>query len=250
MTAFKISCEQVGCRYTIRQGHRRPIYHDALTKVTFSLSSGERLGVLGVNGAGKSTLLKIMAGLLFPTSGRVRYEGTPNCALLGLRSSWFPELSGRENAVLSCLLSGLRRREAEAKLQEIAQFADLGEWFEQPMRTYSSGMSTRLGLAVALQVRPDVLLLDEALNAGDALFQKKAAAAIKGQMESAQSVVLVSHSTKSIRSFCTRAIWLEDGQLKAEGSVEELLGEYDDWVRTSAAREIRAPQARVPSGEV
>lgn len=243
MNGFEIVCENVGCRYTIRQGHQRSIYHDALTNVSFSLSAGERLGVLGVNGAGKSTLLKIMAGLLSPTSGRLRRQGSPSCALLGLHSSWFPELSGRENAILSCLLSGLRRREAESRLPEIAEFADLGGWLEQPVRTYSAGMSARLGLAVALQVRPDVLLLDEALNAGDALFQKKAAEAVKDQMESARSVILVSHSTKVINTFCTRAIWLEDGCLKIDGPVGEVISDYDEWVRLSSTRAIKAPQA-------
>ncbi len=231
MKNFKIICQNIGCRYTIRQGHRRAVYYHAIKNVSFTLSQGERLGVIGVNGAGKSTLLQMVAGLLYPSSGRIIREGRPRCNLLTLANSWYPDLSGRENAVLTCLLSGLRRHEAEARLTEIIDFSELGDWIDQPVRTYSSGMTARLGISVALQTRPDVLLLDETLSVGDAGFRTKAANAIRAKMEEVRAVVLVSHDAGAVSSICDRVLWLDNGLLKADGPTEEILADYQAWVR-------------------
>ena len=223
---FKINCERVGFRYTIRQGHLRAAHHDALLEVSFSLSEGERLGVIGSNGAGKSTLLRLMAGVLHPTSGRIWSEGKPSCALLSLANSWYPDLSGYDNAILACLMGGFRRQEAERLWPAIAEFSELGDWLERPIRTYSSGMAARLALATALQARPNILLLDETLSVGDARFQKKATEAIREVVRQSQSVVLVSHQPAALTSICTRAIWLENGRVKADGPVDEIMKAY------------------------
>lgn len=227
MTAgFKIHCEQVGFRYTIRQGHSRATYHDALSQVSFSLSEGERLGIIGINGAGKSTLLRLLAGVLYPTSGRIRKDGRPSCSLLSLANSWYPDLSGYDNAILACLMGGFRRVEAEKIWPAIAEFSELGPWLERPVRTYSSGMSARLALATALQIRPNVLLLDETLSVGDAHFQQKATAAVREVVKQSQSVVLVSHHAAALASICTRVIWLENGGVKADGPVDVIMKNY------------------------
>lgn len=226
MSGFKIHCENIGCRYVIRQGHRRSTYHDALAGVTFTLAEGERLGLVGVNGAGKSTLLRILAGVLYPTSGRHLREGNPTTSLLSLANQWYPELSGRENAILACLMAGLRRRDAEERYAAIAEFSELGEWLDRPVRTYSTGMSARLGLASALQIKPDVLMLDETLGVGDAGFMEKATRAVLDTIQMSRSVVLVSHDNASIAALCTRVLWLERGQIRADGPAEEVVAAY------------------------
>ncbi len=239
MSRFRIYCENVSCRYTIRQGHGASSHHDALKDLTFNMAAGERIGVLGVNGAGKSSLLRVMAGILFPTSGRIIMEGSPNRSLLSLANQLYPDLSGRENAILACLMGGLRRREAEQKLEAISEFAELGEWLDRPIRTYSTGMSSRLSLAAALQIHPDVLLLDETLSVGDATFQKKAQTAIMDMMKEAQSVVLVTHDAGSINMICDRVLWLEKGSLKMDGPTKDILPAYQAWT----ADHIEANQA-------
>lgn len=229
MSGIGISCENVGCRYTIRQGHARSTFHEALTDISFTLDEGERLGLVGVNGAGKSTLLRLLAGVLSPTSGRIRRIGKPRCALLSLANQWYPDLTGRQNAILACLMGGFRRKEAEKLWPAIAEFSELGDWLERPIRTYSTGMAARLSLATALQARPDVLLLDETLSVGDASFQKKATAAVLNVVSSSKSVVLVSHDLAALTNICTRILWLEDGRLKRQGQAGEILEAYRVW---------------------
>lgn len=227
MTAgFKIHCEQVGFRYTIRQGHSRATYHDALSQVSFTLSEGERLGIIGINGAGKSTLLRLLAGVLYPTAGRIWKDGQPSCSLLSLSNNWYPDLSGYDNAILACLMGGFRRAEAEKIWPAIAEFSELGPWLERPVRTYSSGMSARLAMATALQIQPNVLLLDETLSVGDTHFQQKATAAVREVVQRSQSVVLVSHHAAALTSICTRVIWLENGGVKADGPVDVIMKSY------------------------
>lgn len=223
---FKVSCERLGFRYTIRQGHARSTYHDALADVSFSLTKGERLGVIGNNGAGKTTLLRLLAGVLSPTSGRIAKEGRPSRALLSLANQWYPDLSGHDNAILACLMGGLRRWEAEERWPSIAEFSELGPWLERPIRTYSAGMSARLALATAIQVKPSILLLDETLSVGDTRFQQKAAAAVQEIVRQSQSVVLVSHQPEALATICTRVIWLESGRVKADGPVDEIMPVY------------------------
>ncbi len=230
MSAFKLECENLSCRFSIRQGHRKSDHHFALKNINFAMGEGERIGFIGSNGAGKSTLLKILAKLMYPTSGRLNISGRPKMALVNLSSGMFPTLNGRENAMLTCMMSGLRRREAAEKIEAIIDFSELEEWIDRPVMTYSSGMAARLGMAVALQVRPDLLFLDEIMGVGDARFQKKSNAAFMEMVGQAQSVGLVSHDLNAIRTICERVVWLDGGHVRADGPAAQILAAYQNWV--------------------
>ncbi|HEY0178292.1 MAG TPA: ABC transporter ATP-binding protein [Dokdonella sp.] len=197
----------------------------ALENVNLTLRRGERLGVVGRNGAGKSTLLRVIAGIVAPDRGHVR-RGPVSCQLLALALGFVPHLSGRDNAVLSGLLLGLRRREIVARLAAIREFSELGDFFEQPVATYSSGMNMRLAFAVALQVEPDVLLIDEVLSVGDAEFQQKSGDALRARMREGRTVVLVSHDEKQIAERCDRLLWIEHGRSMLEGGRDEVFAAY------------------------
>jgi lipopolysaccharide transport system ATP-binding protein len=188
----------------------------ALEDVSVSLRRGERLGVIGRNGAGKSTLLRVIAGILAPDRGRVRR--TPvSCQLLSLALGFTPHLSGRDNAILSGLMLGLRRSDIVARLPAIREFCELGDFFEQPIAAYSSGMVMRLAFSVAIQVEPDVLLIDEVLAVGDAEFQEKSGTALRERMGEGHTVVLVSHDEHQIAALCDRVLWIEHGKSVLEG---------------------------------
>src|SRR5690606_16218620 len=173
----------------------------ALEDVSLSLRQGERLGIIGRNGAGKSTLLRVIAGILAPDRGRMR-RGTLSCQLLSLSVGFTPYLSGRDNPILSGLMIGLRQRDIVARLPAIKAFSELGDFFEQPIATYSSGMLMRLGFSVAIQAEPDVLLIDEVLSVGDAEFQEKSGSALRERMRQGHTVVLVSHDETQVSTLC------------------------------------------------
>lgn len=199
----------------------------ALEDVNLQLRRGDRLGVIGRNGAGKSTLLRVIAGILEPDRGKVR-RGPVSCQLLALSLGFVPYLSGRDNAVLSGLLLGLRRREIIARLPAILEFSELGDFFDQPIATYSAGMSMRLAFSVAMQAEPDVLLIDEVLAVGDSEFQEKSGAALRERMREGQTVVLVSHSEEQIKKRCDRVVWIEHGRSVREGARDEVFAAYND----------------------
>jgi lipopolysaccharide transport system ATP-binding protein len=202
----------------------------ALQDVSFELYRGETLGIVGRNGAGKSTLLRVLAGIITPERGKVVGNGY-QASLLSLQVGFVPHLTGRENAILSGLLLGLHRREVEAAINEIIEFAELAEFIDEPVRTYSAGMKARLGFAVAFQANPDVLLIDEVLAVGDAEFRKKSAAAMRERIQSDKTVVLVSHNAPTLRELCDRAVWIENGVSRAEGSTEVVLRQYQATMR-------------------
>ena len=197
----------------------------ALQDVSLNLRRGERLGVIGRNGAGKSTLLRVIAGILTPDRGSVR-RGPVSCQLLSLALGFTAHLSGRDNAVLSGLMLGLRRRDINARLPAIREFSELGDFFEQPIATYSSGMTMRLAFSVAIQVEPDVLLIDEVLAVGDAEFQQKSGAALRKRMGEGHTVVLVSHDESQIAALCDRVLWVEHGKSVCEGARDEVFAAY------------------------
>ena len=197
----------------------------ALEDVSLSLRRGERLGVIGRNGAGKSTLLRVIAGILAPDRGSVR-RGPASCQLLSLALGFTAHLSGRDNAVLSGLMLGLRRRDIDARLPAIQEFSELGDFFEQPIATYSSGMNMRLAFSVAIQVEPDVLLIDEVLAVGDAEFQQKSGAALRKRMGEGHTFVLVSHDESQIAALCDRVLWVEHGKSVREGARDEVFAAY------------------------
>lgn len=199
--------------------------HWALEDVSLSLRRGQRLGVIGRNGAGKSTLLRVIAGILVPDRGSVK-RGPVSCQLLALALGFVPYLSGRDNAVLSGLMLGLRRRDIVARLDAIREFSELGDFFEQPIASYSSGMNMRLAFSVAIQVEPDVLLIDEVLAVGDAEFQQKSGAALRARMGEGHTVVLVSHNEREIARLCDRVLWIEHGRSVLEGPRDEVFEAY------------------------
>lgn len=194
------------------RGERAVREVEALQNVSFDVPRGTRLGVIGANGAGKSTLMRAIAGVLTPTSGRIEVRGRIS-ALLALGVGFNANLSGRENVVLGGLAAGLTREQVAARAEEIAAFAEIGEFMDLPMRTYSSGMYQRLAFAVGVHMDPDILLIDEALSAGDAAFKEKATAKMNDLMSSARAMFLVSHSLGSIQTLCDTAIWIHKGKL-------------------------------------
>jgi len=197
----------------------------ALEDVSLSLRRGERLGVIGRNGAGKSTLLRVLAGILEPDRGRVR-RAPVTCQLLSLALGFVPHLSGRDNAILSGLMLGLRQRDIVARLPAIREFSELGDFFEQPIASYSAGMVMRLGFSVAIQAEPDVLLIDEVLAVGDAEFQEKSGNALRERMRQGHTVVLVSHAEAQVAALCDRLVWIEHGRSVLAGGRDEVFAAY------------------------
>src|SRR5574341_207935 len=207
----------------------------ALRDVSFRVEAGEAVGLIGPNGAGKSTLLRLICGLGRPTRGGARVEGRV-AALLELGVGFHPHLTGRENLYVSAVVSGLRRAEVDELFEEIVRFAEIEEFIDQPLRTYSSGMQMRLGFSVAMHVDPDVLIVDEALAVGDAHFQQKCIARIEGFQRRGKTLLIVSHDMELIRGFCHRAIWLQHGRVVADGSAKVVTVEYEDQLRRPTDR--------------
>ncbi len=221
-----LSLESVGLAFrpgglSLRQ--KDPFW--VLKDVTFKLHSGETLGIIGRNAAGKSTLLRLLAGILRHDRGTFVNHGY-TAALLSLQTGFVPYLTGRQNAILSGILLGLRRREVEARMEAIIDFSELGTFIDEPLSNYSSGMRARLGFAVAYQVEPDVLLIDETLGVGDEAFMAKSTEAMHERIRSDKTIVLVSHNPGTIQSLCDRAIWLEEGVTRAAGAVDEVTDAY------------------------
>lgn len=211
------------------RGERAVREVEALKDVSFEISEGTALGIVGANGAGKSTLIRTLGGILPPTSGRVEIHGRIS-ALLALGVGFNPNLSGYENVTLGGLANGLSRKQVKERADEIAEFAGLGDFMEMPIRTYSSGMRSKLAFAVSVHMDPDILMIDEALSAGDAAFKKKAAAKMNELMQSARAMFLVSHALASIKELCNEAIWLHKGKLMMQGDVDEVISAYTTFL--------------------
>ncbi len=203
----------------------------AVRGVSFVASHGEAIGVIGRNGSGKSTLLQAIAGLLPPTSGEVRARTQP--ALLGVGAALKPALSGRRNVILGGLALGLSRRQIEERFDEIVEFAGLEDAIDLPLRTYSSGMRARLNFATATAVRPEILLIDEALAVGDLDFRERSTQRIRELQATAHTVFLVSHSLGTVADTCSRAIWLDQGVVRGDGEPQEVIDAYKAAPRTS-----------------
>lgn len=202
----------------------------ALRGVSFDVAPGESVGIIGPNGAGKSTLLRLLCGLGRPTRGSVRINGRV-AALLELGAGFHPHLTGRENLFVSAIVSGrLRRREVMALFDRIVDFAELRDFIDQPLRTYSLGMTMRLGFSVAIHVDPAVMIIDEGLSVGDGHFQQKCLDRIEEFRRAGKTLLMVSHDTQLVRSFCTRVLWLRRGSLIRDGGVEDVLPEYESVI--------------------
>lgn len=201
----------------------------AVRDVSFDVANGTSLGIIGANGAGKSTLMRALAGILPPTQGRIEVWGRAS-TLLALGVGFNAMLSGRENVILGGLASGLSRKEVEERADEVADWAELGEYIDAPMRTYSSGMFSRLAFSVAVHMNPDILMVDEALSAGDAKFRQKANAKMDELRSTARAMFLVSHGLSSIREMCNDCIWMHRGKLMMHGTPNECINAYTEFV--------------------
>lgn len=227
--AFRLPQEELSGvkEFAIRWLQRRLRYRQflALRDVSLEIYRGETFGVIGRNGAGKSTLLKLLARILKPTQGRVIVRGDI-APLLELGAGFHPELTGRENIFFNGALLGYSRQEIADRMEEIIAFAEIDDFIDSPMRTYSTGMVARLGFAVATGSRPDVLLIDEVLSVGDAEFQEKCIGRMRSFQEQGTTIVLVTHSLDRVREYCQRAIWLDGGEIVAEGDSVSVVEKY------------------------
>jgi lipopolysaccharide transport system ATP-binding protein len=218
-TVFAAAAGRLG-----EDGQHRTVVQ-ALRNISFTLRSGDRLGLIGTNGAGKTTLLRTLAGIYEPVRGRVTVDGSLN-ALLDTQLGMNPDLTGRENILLRGLYSGLNKAQIRRLEEDVQDFAELGEFMELPVRLYSSGMVIRLGFALATAVNPQVLLMDEWFMAGDMRFISKAMGRLENVVRGAEIMVLSSHQDLAVRQWCNRVIWLDHGRVKADGPAAQVLDEY------------------------
>ncbi len=228
--------------HPLRRKYHRPF--NALEDISFDVKRGEPLGIIGRNGSGKSTLLQIVCGILQPTSGSVEVDGRIS-ALLELGAGFNPEFTGRENVYINGAILGLKRGEIAARFDDIARFADIGDFINQPVKTYSSGMYVRLAFAIAINVEPDILLVDEALSVGDARFQQKCMAKIRKFCQTG-TVIFVSHDTAAVTELCPRAIWIESGRIRLDGPPKFVVERYLQFMYEGGA----GPEMSVSEGLV
>src|SRR6187401_2765109 len=215
----------------------------ALTNVSFTVPRGSTYGVIGRNGSGKSTALKLVAGITKPTSGTVRVDGRIS-ALIELGAGFHPEISGRENVFINGIMLGLTKREIQHRFDEIVEFAELQEFIDAPVKTYSSGMYMRLGFAVAIHVDPDVLLVDEVLAVGDEGFTHKCLDKFGEFRRRGKTILLVTHSLGLVERFCDEALWLDGGKVQAQGDPKRVVGAYLTAVEEGEEQTLAASDAR------
>lgn len=215
-------------KQTLMRG-RKNYYREfwALNDISFSIQKGETVGIIGRNGSGKSTLLQMVCGTLNPTNGHIQTHGRI-AALLELGSGFNPEFSGRENIYLNGTILGLTHQEIETRYADIVAFADIGQFIEQPVKTYSSGMVVRLAFAVIAHVDADILIIDEALSVGDVVFTQKCMRFLRTFMETG-TVLFVSHDTSSVSNLCNKAIWIHQGKLRMSGDVSNVINAYNEY---------------------
>jgi len=217
-----------------------------LDGLDFVGTAGEIIGILGSNGAGKSTFCKLVSGILKPDEGSIEVRGTV-FSLLSLGTGFRSDLSGRENALLYALTLGWSKQEAVTSLPDIIEFAELGPWIDQPLRTYSSGMKARLAFSVAVMARPDILVIDEALGVGDAGFTTKAAEKMQELVSQARLVLVVTHQMDFVRRHCTRAIWIDQGRVRTSGAPDEVVEEYKRFTlppKTPILKSVRVSKTK------
>ena len=245
-----IELENVSLVFRVRQNRRIPLkdfivkrmfrrsvnpYMEirALQNINLQIREGDRLGIVGHNGAGKSTMLKLLAGIYPPTAGERTVNGQIS-SLFDLQLGFEPEASGWENIAYRGYLQGETPKSLRAKLDEIAEFSELGEFLNSPVRHYSSGMLVRLAFAVATAIDPEILLVDEVLSAGDLAFQKKCRRRMEEMIDKAHLIVMVSHDLDALARFCNRAVWLDHGAIRLAGPTENVLAAYSDAMNAAA----------------
>ncbi|WP_188383261.1 ABC transporter ATP-binding protein [Ornithinibacillus halotolerans] len=215
-----IEANNVGVSYQLNTGE-----FWALKDVSFEVKEGEVIGIIGHNGAGKSTLCKVLTNILAPDSGTLQVNGKTS-ALLGYGTGFNAQLTGEDNIYLNAMLLGISKKKVEEKFDKIVEFSEIGDAIHKPVKNYSAGMKSRLGFSIAAILQPDIFIIDEALSTGDIAFQQKASERIQDMMEQAKAVIIVSHSMGFIEKVCTRAIWMEKGQIRFDGSAEEAVAKY------------------------
>ncbi|MFZ1326072.1 MAG: ABC transporter ATP-binding protein [Candidatus Contendobacter sp.] len=227
---FRLSSEKILTfqEYFIRRLKNNKLFYSdfkALNNVSFSISQGEAIGIIGANGAGKSTLLKVISRVIHPTKGRVFLRGRI-APLLELGAGFDNEMTGRENIFLNGAVLGFTRNDIKKRIERIIDFSGIDRFIDAPVRTYSSGMVARLGFAIATDIQPEVLILDEILSVGDAEFQQKSAARISEYHNKGSTILMVSHNMGSIKQLCDNVIWLEHGSIKNKGATNMILNQY------------------------
>ncbi len=258
-----IRAQDVGVRYSLRLTKKQTVRSSfirrvkrqgetafwALRDVSFAIRQGESLGVIGPNGAGKSTLLQVLAGIITPSEGNVEVDGHVS-SLLTLGVGFDQELSGTDNIRLAGAFMGLDHRLVEDKLPDIVAYADLGDFIDAPIKTYSAGMRARLGFAIATSVEPDILLLDEVLSTGDAAFREKSKQRVGELVQEAKAIVLVTHDMNWVTEYCNRAMLIEKGHIVSEGSPDDVVAEHQERSARRRADQIAAgvfSAAKVPA---
>ena len=214
----------------------------ALQDITMDIYEGETLGLLGRNGAGKSTVLRVIADIIHPNRGTIENNGH-HAELLSIQAGFNMHLSGRQNILLSGVLMGMSRREILSKVDDIIQTAGLEDFIDEPVRTYSSGMRTRLGFCTAFAINPDILLIDEILGVGDAKFAEKSSLMIQERIAQHCTAVIVSHSEHKLKELCDRVIWIDDGCVKVEGTPDDIWPIYRDFYRAYKGLSVRPVKA-------
>ncbi|MDW2876418.1 MULTISPECIES: ABC transporter ATP-binding protein [Bacillaceae] len=212
----------------------------ALENINLRINKGEAVGIIGRNGSGKSTLLQLLAGTLSPSSGKVKVNGRV-AALLELGSGFNPEFTGRENIYLNGAILGLSREEMKERFKDITDFADIGDFIDRPVKTYSSGMYVRLAFAISINVNADVLIVDEALSVGDTKFQIKCIEKMNEIKNNGATILFVSHAGEQVKRFCDRAIWLKEGQLVLDGTSSEVVNYYEDTLQLEIIKSSKDP---------
>lgn len=218
-------------RETFHIGHKKYSKdHYALKNITLDIKKGESIGIVGTNGSGKSTLLKLITGIVTPTQGSLQTNGKV-AALLELGAGFNPEYTGIENIYLNGIMMGYSEEEMKERVPAIVEFADIGEFIDQPVKSYSSGMFARLAFAVSIHVEPDILIVDEALSVGDTRFQVKCIDKMRQLQQEGTTILFVTHATEQIKRFCTRAIWIKEGEIRDDGEAAYIVDEFDNYMK-------------------
>lgn len=225
MNSTLIKAENLSVKY--QRGLIRPFVHTALDDVSLTIKAGDTLGILGKNGSGKSSLLRVLAGIIKPSSGRVLVTPGIKRVMLSIGLGFRNDLSGRDNAMLSLMLQGTRRSSAKGTLNKIHEFSEIGDYFDQPLKTYSTGMRARLGFATAIMTQLDVMFIDETLAVGDQEFKAKAQQALLDKMSRGTATVIVSHDVKQLKKVCNHAVWLKDTRLVQAGPINDVVQQYE-----------------------
>lgn len=209
------------------KGYGKSFY--ALNDISFEANKGDVIGIIGVNGSGKSTLSNIIAGIIPPTSGTVEIHG--EAALIAIQSGLKNELTGRENIELKCLMLGFDKKQIVELMPQIIEFADIGDFIEQPVKTYSSGMRSRLGFAISIHINPDILVIDEALSVGDQTFADKCLDKMNEFKEKGKTIFFISHSISQMKKFCDKALWIQYGHVEHYGLMADVMPQYEKFIK-------------------